>query len=127
MSKITELNEKAIAVEVPEDADNFDYFEEKNDLWFELLDKNCTPIASDFISLQEGRYSILGRPEDLTEEQWKGIVERLNTFVGDNSQHIDVYVDYYKDYECQTATESGLSLLKSKGLNPVEIIILIKQ
>lgn len=118
MSKITTLNEKAIAVQIPEELRRpmIHY----NQLW---LCKKGTTWRRSFCDLPEGPYEILGRPEEITEEQWKGIVERAMPF-----GRVGRYMDYeYPDSAFYEAKTSGLSLLKSKSLEGASIIILIKQ
>lgn len=59
----------------------------------------------------EGTYKSIGSAHEVTEEQWKGIVEQIGV------DEWDVFVNYV-DERCafETATESGLSLLKANGV-----------
>lgn len=140
MSKITQLNERSIVVEVPEGTKNYHVWAgDKPQLGYEYITKNLIEKefgdSTKYISLPPGSYSILGRPEEITEVQWRGIVERDNRKTSNGL--IEMEVSGFKDYERfggsslfqvkSTATESGLSLLKSKGLQDKSIIILIKQ
>lgn len=92
------------------------------------------------IILPPGQYEIVGKGDQLTEEQWKGIVEVVdydippsagNDFRGDWRS---AYRDYVSLVETgcseypfvKTAIESGLSLLSSLSLKPEQSLI-IKQ
>lgn len=71
----------------------------------------------------EGKWKILGKSSELTEDQWREVVEKIMPFGR---------VERWKDYEFTesgfyTAIESGQSLLKSKNLEPETTLILIKQ
>lgn len=119
---ITELTSKAIAVTIPEDANIETAFIASERYSPTLVYKTKTSLTSVHISLPLGNWQILDRADWLEEDQWKGIV---------------AYIPYgnlqrWRDYSgnesfCLSATESGLSLLKSKGLNPDTTLILIKQ
>lgn len=116
MSKITVLNEKAIAVNIPE----YQFHLLGSRLFYkEPMDRHFEHVV-----LPSGQWSLLGRPKEITEEQWKGIVD---TYPDDGCGGF-AYMDYTSCVNgFETAKESGLDLLKSKGLNPESIIILIKQ
>lgn len=126
MSKITVLNEKAIAVHVTETANNFSIYEQEL-MFTDKKPDDPYPLGLDDldgIDLPPGSWQILGRPEEITEEQWKGIVD---TYPDDGCGGF-AYMDYTSCVNgFETAKESGLDLLKSKGLNPESIIILIKK
>lgn len=67
----------------------------------------------------EGEYKLLGHPSELTEEDWKGIVGTVkDTPHGDTDQLVDRFENYAKHgyLSCNSATESGLSLLKANGV-----------
>lgn len=75
--------------------------------------------CTEMLPYVSGSWSIIGLGKDLSEEQWKEIVERSL-----------VMSIKYKDYECvkssfHTATQSGLSWLKS--LNADENYLILKQ
>jgi len=129
---IHELTDRSIAVEVPEGAWRFysnngiasgkigmDVSERLEDGSLRMYAHKC--------DLPPGSWSILGKGNEITEEQWKTIVG-IEWFEDDD--------EYFYIYEpdgkvrsnlfYDTAIESGLSLLKSKSLNPESIIILIK-
>lgn len=62
-------------------------------------------------------WKILGMANDLTEEQWKRIVEEITI----KSNIIKSFRNYERKmpqwiYACSTATESGHSLLKANGI-----------
>lgn len=71
-------------------------------------------------------YTIVGLSSKLSEDEWRGIVET-------NSEGFEHYMtdeEYDRSdhvYPLPTATESGLSLLKSKNLSPDTTLILKKQ
>lgn len=134
MDSIVWITDKAIAVKVPDGSSGFMITHAQND--------------NDLLYLEEGRYryitslpgelgqwSILGKGDKLTGEQWKGIVNdisflRPNPYNVNEDEVVQCWQDYTDDTEqlvCYTATESGLSLLKSKSLTPSEVLILIKQ
>lgn len=123
---ITILTDKAIAMGVHED------FVE-----FELANDGRTLVATDiegqsgFLEyLPEGPWKILGLGKDLTEEQWREVVETVSGWSK------VIYYNYSasgRDYRdtveaaFDNTTESGLSLLRSKGLQGDNTLILIKQ
>lgn len=124
---ITELNEKAIGVEVPSGAYDFDI--NGSELFFINKHKDDPyPLGLDDVDgrdLPSGVWQILGRGSELTEEQWKQGSLNWIEIVDEVG-----YRDYtrYEDFRYfKTATESGLSLLKSKNLNPDNALILIKK
>lgn len=124
---IHQLTPSCIAVIVPEDASGFlvSNAQLDNDLVY-LKDGSYKYIAS--LPGEIGNWKILGRGNDLTEEQWKGIVAQFvykSPFGGDGGE------TKYNDYTCdrvdalfKTATESGLSLLKAHNLEP-DVLILV--
>jgi hypothetical protein len=73
----------------------------------------------DWIELPPGNWQLIGKGDALTEEQWKGIVE---------TEYIEDIGHFPIDYEteesdCSSYTESGLSLLRSHGMNENTIIL----
>ncbi len=126
---IHQLTPPCIAVKVPEDASDFKLHysthwtnDDVQKLVFSSEIQDPLKCGGDMIHLPPGQWQILSRASELTEEQWKGIVGwfELAGKVG--------YRDYSHDdprFPFANATESGLSLLKSKGLNPDEVLILI--
>lgn len=117
---ITELNEKAIAVEVPEGAHTFSIGFATGRLCYSPKGSAINTIYTD---LPPGNWSILGRPNELSEEQWKKVVTAEKTFGYPSYGQIPngSYQWFAKP------SESGQSLLKSKNVNPESVIILIKQ
>lgn len=83
-------------------------------------------------TLPEGNYSIVGMPLQLTEEQWKGIVETFwNPILLEHGKFIDYSHKTTKIYTrfdplFDKATESGLSLIKSIGKEPETTLIILK-
>lgn len=107
MSKITQLNDRSISVEVKPDWTKFSIWVAQHSLrghkkGFNYLQyfEGEHPIY-DLIELPPGSWSILGRPEELTREQCDKVMEGY-----DGSLYL---------------------LLKSKGLQDKSVIILIKQ
>lgn len=110
---ITVLNDKAIAVEVPEDAKDFNLWQSQFSLRGRkkgayVLSFNChkSPSKDLPIDLPDGNWSILGRPEDMTAEQWN-LVRTENTRL--------------------SPSVAGAHFLKLKKVNPSSVIILIKE
>jgi hypothetical protein len=116
---MTQLPNNHIGVQVPEGSDKFvlvaSTFYSPSFLYLQGFDKT--------IDLPPGKYSIVGLAIDLTEEDWYNIVEK-----GD-SQHVDLFTHYNSVPEMWlfTATESGYSLLESKGLKKETTLILKQQ
>lgn len=120
---ITQLTENSIGVQVPEGSHGFMFSTEQ--LW--LCAKPKQTWRRFFCELPEGNWKILGLGKDLTEDQWKEVVEQQSGGLG-----------RFKDYELTgsladhgtyilySALKSGLSLLRSKGLQGENTLILIK-
>lgn len=71
-------------------------------------------ITAECISKSSKEWNYLGKSTELTEEDWKGIVDQKDKGYG-----VLVNKDYAKDrftHSLFTATESGLSLLKANGV-----------
>src|SRR5687767_11600004 len=88
-------------------------------------DYSMPPKLSAFkgVKLEPGHWQIICTTKDCTEEQAKEIVEEYGT-----RQSKSVYVDYSKEnIWIDGAVSSLYSLLKSKGLNGQNYIILKKQ
>lgn len=78
----------------------------------------CNPISGN--KEFEG-YELLGKPSDITEEEWNGIVDTGVDFVKETTHFID-YEDESSLY--RSAIQSGLSLLKANGIlleNPLGV------
>lgn len=70
------------------------------------------------------KYSLIG-VTPLSEEQWKEVV--LHEVFGSFFDYVNPNSgDYARGYMCQSATESGLSLLESKGLDVNKKYAIIK-
>lgn len=131
MTPVTILNDNSIAVQLPETAID-PWMLERNDPQLGYYIPNKTfgeegNMWSESIKLPEGNWSILGRPEEMTEEQWKRVVlYDINPM----QDYFEGAMDYglsYENFNLDTCFESGLSLLKSKNIDPSKVIILIKQ
>lgn len=84
------------------------------DFELQLRPIDCIPIE------QGDNWQLLGRLHEITEEQWKGIVDSLDSFYREYSS---ISFDWYDSGDfTETATESGLSLIQSEVLlkNPYE-------
>lgn len=83
------------------------------------------PLHS-IIKIPEGNWRILGKANELTEEQWKEVVPEIHKGAYVNcDKKTRSWKDYNWDFYTDTATESGASLLKFHELeNP---LILIKE
>lgn len=123
---ITQLTERAIAIKVPEGSEMYTIHENK----LLLLFSGGQSARKKWCDLPPGQWQILGIASELTEEDWKKVVE----LVGGWSNVI--YYDYNttaRDYRdiveaaFKTATQSGQSLLASKNLPMESTLILIKQ
>lgn len=121
---IHQLTDKAIGVQVPEQAE-FIHVEDMRDWEFRLSYKDGGIWVHKELP---GYYKILGRASRLTEDQWREVVEQQSGGLG-----------RFKDYELTgslanhgayilySALKSGLSLLRSKGLQGESTLILVKQ
>lgn len=135
---IHQLTPSCIAVTVPEDAKD-PWMLERPDpqLAYYLPNKSFGEegnMWSESIKLPPGNWKILGKGSDLSEEQWKGIVEAFTHKMGyfgdsNKAEKIVLYMNYMIERPVPVtflycdAKDSGLSLLKSKGLNPDVLIL----
>lgn len=103
-------------VEVPEDSGAYLVPDGTFTMW--------NPDEMNVINLPDD-WDIIGRVSELTEEQWKGIVESWPSVSGDGTMVYQRYPDEIP--KCRTATESGLSLIESLGYRPETTLILIKK
>lgn len=109
-----QLTESLIAVEVPNGSKSIfvSHWPKSNPELMYLTQKD-NPVS---VKLTHGvKYSLIG-VTPLSEEQWKEVVkdrvfDSYFDYVNPNSG------DYARGYMCGTATESGNSLLESKGLD----------
>lgn len=109
-----QLTESLIAVEVPKGSKSiFVSHWPKSNPELMYLTRKDNPVS---VKLTYGvKYSLIG-VTPLSEEQWKEVVkdhvfDNYFDYVNPNSG------DYARGYMCGTATESGNSLLESKGLD----------
>lgn len=116
-----QLTEKVIAVEVP----NYEYENARLDIdnltGIHLKYKNGSKMLH-IKSKQDTVVSLIG-VTPLLEEQWKEVVRTEVVGIYDEDGNIERYDYLYKNYSNPrgynklTATESGNSLLESKGLD----------
>lgn len=133
-SSITQLTEDCIAVVVPQDASDFKTHysthhtnDDVEKLVFSSEIQDPLKCGGDMLHLPAGQWEILGKGDSLTEEQWVWVATQV---VGWSSVIYHNHTASGRDYRdiveaaFSTATESGLSLLKSKGLKPENTLIL---
>jgi hypothetical protein len=118
------LNEKAIAVTVPEDQKYFDLYGgvDNTAVVYNIM---TTPGAFKKVSIELPpgfTYSILGKGDGLDENQWKRVISPVKTFGYPSHGVIPQGAYQWFVY----AKESGLSLLRSLSLNPEVTLILLK-
>lgn len=100
-----------------------DYWTDGNELGYEFQRKD----------LPEGEWEIIGKASELTEDQWKEIVERHKFSFMDERRNRQISFKDYRDAEefevdCfDTATKSGLSLISSLGKQPETTLIIVKK
>lgn len=123
---ITQLNKKAIAVTglpanySPVGIDNFSL--PKRITLIGVVHPANKDAHKHWIDLPEGNWTIIGRAAELTEEDWKRVVECSTDIPG-----VTIFKDY--DNDCwfdysMGASESGHSLLKAEGLELLNPLIL---
>lgn len=125
-----QLTEKVIAVEVPKGSKNiFVSHWPKSNPELMYLTRKDNPVS---VKLTHGvKYSLIG-VTPLLEEQWKEVVKTEVVGIYDEDDNIERYDYLYKNYSNPrgynklTATESGLSLLESKGLDVNKKYAIIK-
>lgn len=114
---MTNLINNIFAVWVPDECSNVWWLDTRmNSLVLGDYDK-YSPIA-----LPPGTWQLLFLTRDATDSDWEKVVER-------DSKYPEWW---YKDYElkspfCYNSTQSGHSLLRSKGLNPDKNYCLIEK
>lgn len=125
--QVIHLLDGVIGVVVPDDANSFG-IDHTGDIFYEydvVANENMRTGWIGLQSLPPGQWQILGLGHQLTEEQWKGIVERQR---GQGLYwHYNIRgssLGQYGAFLLDTATKSGLSLLKSKSLDPSTTLIL---
>lgn len=116
---IHQLTDKAIGVEIHKDGKSYFIKEDAMGKW--VIGYKTIEL------LPPGEWKILGLGKDLTKEQWSEVVDKFNNGSYRDYEHkvfdpCDEYLPMYL-----SAPESGLSLLRSKGLQAENTLILIKQ
>lgn len=111
-------HDNILIVPVPEDARGFRIHIEKVDWLFFWTKTGWDDIDSQ--QLPPGTWRIVGRFKELTEDDWHKII-------GGQLKQMP-----YPDFELvfnwfDTATESGMSLLRSKGIDPESNPIILKK
>lgn len=91
--------------------------------WLHFVDKVGIEVATG-VQLPPGSYSILGRGRDLTEEQWRGLVENLFGKHYKDYTLPDDHKGYGGPFVCHTATASGLSWFKANGIDENYLLII---
>lgn len=120
MNKIQSHN-GYLFVEVPEDAKGFivTHLMGDPDLVYPSAYGGYTYVTR----LPPGNYTLVGRGRELSEEQWKPIVEKIYVFnIRKNEWEAVSYMDYKNSlsWDIKTKKESGLSLIESLNMsNPI--------
>ena len=138
---VTQLTVNSIAVQVPTGSRKHCVTDSPDKgafcVYYEIVPIDDAPSWDISDNLPPGSWQILGRGKELTEEQWKEIVPRIDGDLAwipsyndpDSGGHGFCYDDYESEDEhtvYYTATESGLSLLKYKNVPIDNVIILVK-
>jgi hypothetical protein len=137
MTRIINLPNGHLAVEVPAGSSNFS-FDSSVEFWIRYYPQNHRDINDTrIVELLPGQYEIVGKGDSLFNEQWAAIVPRYDGDAAwvpsyndpDSGGHGYCYEDYMNpsEHSCvYTATASGLSLLSSLSLKPSAILIIKK-
>ena len=125
---IRQLTENSIAVDAHEDLEEFELTIDGR----EVVAWDSDGMSGYLAELPIGSWQILGRGNELTEDQWETVVESKVYYDGDppGLGAVKYYRDYPDDLEEScifTAAESGQSLLASEDVDPSKVIILVKQ
>lgn len=124
MTTLHQLTDNCLAVAgLPSDAEHYAIAKTKNGV-FRLLISDEKITHTDSFELPTGNWRILGNANELTEEQWKEVVEEIHKGAYVNyDKKTRRWKDYNWDFYTDTATESGASLLKLHKLdNPLILI-----
>lgn len=129
---ITQLTQNRIGVQVPEGTGEFTlrgtkHCDNGSISWYDRFTKN-----ESLTLIPPGNWKILGLGKDLSEDQWREVVKGWSDKVayhGSTGSGRTEYLNYVTGmYEFdENACASGLSLLRSKGLQAENTLILIKQ
>lgn len=123
MKQIKLNSDVFLLVDVPEDAEKFmiSHAQSDNDLVC-FVNGFCK-----WIKTLEPGWEIVGKGTKITEDVWRGIVEKGKV---DDVEGFNEYCEvWYSDYEnpgitINDATESGHSWIKSHGMKPETTLIL---
>lgn len=128
------LNGKTIlVVEVPEDAHNFEVYENNVDGGYCIMFLRGVPdYACQYTgNLPEGQWSILGRAGEIWEEQARGLVSKVYQYENNNGELVRKeflgFQDYEERFTCpsyKTAIESFQSWLKAEGIKETDLLII---
>lgn len=127
---ITQLTEDTIGVTVPEDIAEIAlyYFVGTDGVLY--LNMGQIDASSETLPA-EHKWTLIGKASALTEDQWAELVGEPvydNGGTPDENGIDKIYAPWVEtDFPYDTATQSGLSLLKKHNLNPDTTIILKKQ
>lgn len=117
---LTQLTDNIFAVEIPEDAIYTRVFKDSSG---EYLSGFQEPL----IPLPPGSYTLLFLSKEATEDDWKKVCD---SDVGGGEIDEKIWLEWFNyetdEYSFDTATESGYSLLRSKGLDPTKQYTIIK-
>lgn len=109
------LTEKHYLFKVPKDGTRFVIFQDEKPYLSYFINSETKRIYLD------GEYEILFEANTATDEDWKKVVESQRIKIGEASGN--AYKNYANSSWFLTATESGHSLLESKGhylVNPID-------
>jgi hypothetical protein len=83
------------------------------------------------IPLPHGHYKLIGKPTQLSESDWEGIVGDFPYIRHDRESLLsglsaikNKHLENRKEVFANTATESGLSWIRSLNLDPEKVVIL---
>ncbi|TFD96697.1 hypothetical protein E2605_07710 [Dysgonomonas capnocytophagoides] len=120
-----QLTEKVFAVEVPSDATDLDVVSHLNKEYLVYFSANGHVLSRKKLTDSKVVCSLIG-VTPLSEEQWEEVVDSKQ--IGDMTEPRwrDHQYGEFILYGLKTATESGLSLLESKGLDVNKKYAIIK-
>lgn len=128
---------EGVFVNAPENTDAV--ISEQNGLWFQIRGwefSHSSRWFSEPIKLPDGEWRVIACASDLTESQWAEVVESVPMrMLTEGSKASDVirwkqYPDRgenYLDYILKTATDSGLSLMRSLGITEGNWLVILKR
>lgn len=99
--------------------------DEHGNIWLSYMIPDGFGEKSEVIKLPAGHtYTLIGLAKDLTSDDWKNIVERFHP--GGFGRSGEEWKDYNGSVLWKTALASGLSLLRSQGMD-IETTVILKQ